>query len=166
MGEVYKELPPELKDALKAFEIGALDRIIDRKRKEDFEALRALLAEGTGVDPDDRQRAIYALGRWGDPSVVPEVVSLLPTLKESHRITAIEALGRLGTGPARTAVESCADDPSPQVRKFVVEALARFRGPAAKATLRKIAREDAEPWVRELAAKRMKARAPSAARKR
>jgi HEAT repeat protein len=166
VGEVYKKLPLELKDALKAFEIGALDRIIDRKRKEDFKALRVLLNKDADVNPDDRQRAIYALGRWGDPSVVPEIVSLLSTLKESHRITAIEALGRLGTNPARRAVESYADDPSPQVRKFVVEALSRIGDRAAKAALQKIAREDREPWIRDFAAKRMKIRAPGAAKKR
>ncbi len=45
---------------------------------------------------------------WGDPRVLPEIVSLLPSLSEPERITAIEALGRLGTEPARETSESYA----------------------------------------------------------
>lgn len=158
MDEVYQRLSPELKDALKAFEIGALDRIIEAKRKEDFDALRRLVSKDVDVNANDRQRAIYALGRWGDPSVVPEIVSLLSTLKESHCMTAIEALGRLGTNPARVAIESYASDPSPHVRKFVVEALNRLGDPAADATLLKIVQDDREAWVRDLASRRVQAR--------
>ena len=163
---MYKEIPTELKDALKAFEIGALDKIVARHRREDFDALRRLVAEKSAGDPNDRQRAIYALGRWGDPSVVPDIASLLPNLKESHCITAIEALGRLGTQAARQAVEPYAGHASPQVRKFVVVALGRIGDSAAKSTLRKIAREDKQAWVRDLASKRMKVRAANAAKKR
>lgn len=153
---MYKEIPTELKDALKAFEIGALDKVIERKRREDFEALRRLLSLDTAVDPGDRQRAVYALGRWGDPDVVPEILALPPELKESQCITAIEALGRLGTKAAREAVASYAGHPSPQIRKFVVQALTRIGDAAARATLRKIAKEDRQAWVRELASKRIK----------
>ena len=156
----------ELKRALEAFEIGALDAIIEKKRPEDFRALRRLLSPAADVKPEDRQRAIYALGRWSDPSVVPDVAALLPSLRESHRITAIEALGRLGTKEAREAVEPFATDPSPHVRKFVVEALGRMSGSAAEAALRKIAQRDAEGWVRDLAARRMADRRKKAPVKR
>jgi HEAT repeat protein len=133
-------------------------RNVGAKRSEDFVALRGLLAPDADVSPDDRQRAIYALGRWGEPSVVPQVVALLPTLKETHCLTAIEALGRLGTSPARVAIESYSHHESPHVRKFVVEALNRIGDSAADAILRKIASDDREPWVRELASKRVQAR--------
>ncbi|HEU4456567.1 MAG TPA: HEAT repeat domain-containing protein [Longimicrobium sp.] len=162
----YEEISPELRDALKAFEIGLLDQVVARRRPEDFAALRRLLAEDGEVSPNDRQRAMYALGKWDDPSVVPEIVARLPELKESHRITAIEALGRLGTGQARAAVEAHADDPSPHVRKFVVEALSRIGDPAAEETLRRMAREDGQEWVRNLAARRMQARAKRAPEQR
>ena len=152
--DVYQQLPEELRDALRSFENGALDRIVARKRPEDFVALRRLLNGPS--DPNDRQRAIYALGRWGDPSVVPDIVSILPALKESHAYTAIEALGRLGTPDARVVVESYANHPSPHIRKFVVEALTRIADPAARGTLEKMARGDSAEWVRDLAARRMK----------
>ena len=154
--DVYQQLPDEIKDALRAFENGALDRIIRRKRPEDLAALRGLITEA--ADPNYRQRAIYAVGRWGDTSAVPDLVRVLPVLKESHTYTALEALGRLGTPEARAAVESYADHPSPQVRKFVVEALTRIADPAADATIEKMARGDSEGWVRELAARRMNAK--------
>jgi HEAT repeat protein len=154
--DIYQQLPEELRDALRAFENGALDRIIARKRPEDFAALRTLLS--APANPNDRQRAIYALGRWGNPSVVPEIVAVLPGLKESHAYTAIDTLGRLGTPEARAAVESYADHSSPQIRKFVVEALTRIADPAAQGTLEKMARADRTDWVRELAARRMKER--------
>ena len=82
---------------------------------------------------------------------------MLPTLKESHCITALEALGRLGTQEACEAVRSFADHPSPQIRKFVVAALSRIGSPAAEERLRQMAREDPEDWVRDFAAKRVKA---------
>jgi HEAT repeat protein len=82
---------------------------------------------------------------------------VLPTLKESHCITALEALGRLGTQEACEAVRSFADHPSPQIRKFVVVALSRIGSPAAEERLRQMAREDPKDWVRDFAAKRVKA---------
>jgi HEAT repeat protein len=77
-------------------------------------------------------------------------------LPESHAYTAIEALGRLGTATARDAVAGRANDPSPQVRKFVVEALARIADAPAQAVLEKMARGDTEEWIRDLADRRMK----------
>lgn len=145
----------ELRDALKAFEIGALDKIIARGSQEDFDALRRLVSGDPDVDPNDRQRAIYALGRWGDPRVVPEIVELLPTLKESHCITAIEALGRLSGDEARTAVMPYAQHRSPHVRKFVVEALSRIDDDESRDAIRTIATSDPSPWLRDLASRRM-----------
>lgn len=90
--------------------------------------------------------------------VVPDIIGLLPTLKDSHAYTAIEALGRLGTAAARQAVESYAGHPSPQLRKFVIEALTRIQDPSAEATLERMSREDSVAWVRDLAKRRMKRR--------
>lgn len=161
-----EETPSELERALDAFEVGALDGIIENKRRRDFEALCRILCEEPATDPVRRQRAIYALGRWGDSSVVPDIVDALPRLKESHCITAIEALGRLGTKDARKAIERFADNPSPQVRKFVVKALSRIGGRAAEARLQKMVKEGRDDWVRDFAAKRMRAQADRNADKR
>lgn len=156
MNEAYEQLPQELKDAVRAFENGALDRIVARRRLEDFDALRRLLVEP--VETKYRERAIYALGRWGDPVVVPDIINLLATLQEPSMYTTIDALGRLGTPTAREAVETYAEHPSPQIRKFVVEALIRIADPPAESTLQKMARGDTEPWVRDLADRRIKRR--------
>ncbi len=156
-----KKTPTGLKQALQVFETGELDLIVKKKRRDHFDALRSLLSLDSGVEPEHRQRAIYALGRWGDTSVVPDLVSLLPRLDESERITALDALGRLDTKEARTAVETCADDPSPQVRKFVVTALRRLGGPDAESRLRWIAKEDGEGWIRDLAQSAVKSRKSS-----
>ena len=155
----------DLRDALKSFEIGALDRIIERGDEKDFEALRRLVSDPS-VNPDDRQRAIYALGRWGDPAVVPDIVEVLPTLKETHCMTAIEALGRIGTDEARAAVLPYARHRSPHVRKFVVEALSRIDDAEAREAVRTIANADRSPWVRDLAARRMAESRSSRTRKR
>ncbi len=159
---MQKSLPAELENALEAFEAGALDKIIRKRRRGDFQALLRLISLDADVKPHHRQRAINALGRWEDASVVSRIVELLPKLPESHCITALEALGRLGTKQACKAVESFADHRSPQVRKFVVSALNRIGGSAAESCLRKMAKEDSEDWVRDLAVKRLKAQKKNA----
>lgn len=153
-----KGLPARLKHALDVFEIGELERLIREGRPDHFEALKALVSDDPDIHPDHRQRAIYALGRWGDKSVVAEVAAVLPKLDEDARITALDALGRLGTSEARAAVEACAHDPSADVRKFVVAALRRLGGSQAESRLRKMAREDSEGWVRELAVRALEKR--------
>lgn len=153
-----KKISPRLKRALEVFEIGELDLIIEKKRRVDFDALRSFVSMDPGVDPDYRQRAIYALGRWGDTKVVPQLITVLPQLDESERITALDALGRLDTKEARKAVETCADDASPDVRKFVVAALRRFGGAIADSRLRKMAKEDKEGWIRSVAQRALDSR--------
>ena len=155
---MIKKISPRLKRALEVFEIGELDLIIEKKRRDDFDALHSFIAMGPGVDPEYRQRAIYALGRWGDTEVVPDLISVLPQLDESERITAIDALGRLGTKDARKAVETCAKDASPDVRKVVVAALRRCGGADANSRLRKMAKDDEEGWVRTLAQRALDSR--------
>lgn len=152
------QLPVELEEALEAFESGAMDMIIRARRKEHFEALQRLVSTDAAINKRHRRRAVYALGRWGDASVVPDIQRVLPELDQSERITALDALGRLGTAPAAETVAEYANDPSPQVRKFVVQALGRIGGPEARARLRSIADEDQEEWLRGLAARQAEKR--------
>ena len=147
-------MPPRLERALEAFETGELDLIVRRGRPEDFEALRALVS--MDADPDHRQRAIYALGKWGKPEVVPDIVAVLPGIEEAGRVTAVEALRRLGTPAAEEAIVELAEDPSVDVRKYVVRALRRRGDEKAERTLRRIADRDPEEWIRSMAEQAMR----------
>jgi HEAT repeat protein len=150
-------LSQELVVALEADEAEQLDDVIEKRRPEDFDALRKL-ATGERVEQSYRTRALYALGRWADPSVVDAIVSLLPHLEEAERIAAVEALGRLSTQEALDAIRARSRDPSPRVRKFVVEALARSADPRSAGILREIAATDPEEWVRNVARRRIDGR--------
>ena len=146
-----KEIPGDLAEALEAFEAGPLDHLIRQKRPEHLEALKRLASSPSETESRFRQKALYALGRWDDPSVVPLLVTVLPELPERERMTAIDSLGRLGTDEGRDAIASYTADPSPQVRKFVVQALARLGGTEAAASLEEMAAHDPEGWIRDLA---------------
>lgn len=148
-------LPDELATALEAEEAGELSEIIRERRRKHFESLCRLAFGGPEVKAEYRQKAIYALGRWGDPRIVDDIAKVLPALAEAGRIAAIDALGRLGTERAFEVVAECESDVSPQVRKMVVEACGRIGGPRAETRLRSIAKRDAEDWIRSLALKRI-----------
>jgi HEAT repeat protein len=143
----------ELLEALEADESGELDQVIKDARQEDFEALQSLLSLDPSVNPQHRARALYALGRWGDPTPVPAIHNILPHLDETGRISAIDALGRLGTEEALTGVLEHVNDPSPHVRKFVTYALGRMNTPEARAKLKEIETTDPLDFVRERASK-------------
>ena len=135
------EVPGELRQALDADESCDLDEIIRQHRPADFEALRSLLAD-PAAGTLRQTRAIYALGRWGDPAAVKAIRDLLPGLGYDGRITAIDALGRLGTEEAVNAILEYANDESLPMRKFVSRALARIGTPRARAALSGLQRDD------------------------
>ena len=144
-------LSHELLTALDVDESCDLDAIIARRDPDDFDALRRLLTRDPAVNPRQRARAVYALGRWGDPSVVDDIRALLPELDREGRIGAIDALGRLGTEAALDGILTHAGDPSVPVRTFVTRALGRIATPRAEAELRELARTDPSERVRSLA---------------
>ena len=146
-------LPRELEAALNAEEAGELNEIVRRHSPGHFEILRELATDPT-TKPEHRNKALYALGRWGDPRIVPDLERLLPELDEAGRIAALDALGRLGVEQALPAVMRTSNDPSPQVRKMAIEALKRIGGPQAREQLRAIAERDPEKWIRRLATAR------------
>ena len=150
------ELPEELRAALEAEEGGELARLLRLKRPTDLEALRRLLSLDPSIPSDFRTKAMYALGRWGDASVVPEISRLLPQLDERERISALSALGHLGTPEAAAEILPFAEDASPQVRKAATIALARTGTPKAMEKLREIAASDPLPWIREVAGRHIR----------
>lgn len=151
-----QDRPTTVQQALIAEESDLLGAIIDERDPEDFEILSALALEpDQTVSEAVRRRALYAVGRWGDARVVPALVQSLPHLTSLERLTAVDALGRLGGEEAENALADLADDPSEQVRKFVVRALQQIDTPSARAQLDTIAASETETdWIRSLAADR------------
>jgi hypothetical protein len=78
-GVVDLSLPSELTKALEADEAQELNEIIRAHREDDFERLRKLATDPI-VKREYRNKALYALGRWRDPSVVPDIERVLPSL--------------------------------------------------------------------------------------
>jgi HEAT repeat protein len=150
------ELPREIWTALESDDAGPLDAIIRRHRQEDFELFRRILNDVNAPELY-RMRSMYALGRWGDPRVVPEIVRAMETLSDRGRISAIDALGRLRAEDALDTLVRYAQHPSPHVRKTVANALARIDTPPAHAELQAIAARDPEDWVRKVALKKTRA---------
>jgi hypothetical protein len=142
------ELTADLRRALEADDAEDLHALVQRKRRADFEALQTLLTTDPSVPPSHRTKALHALGKWGDPVVVPRIVELLPRLDDRGRMSALSVLGRLGTPEAVAAIIAHAEDPSPHVRKFAAVGLGKAATPAARAKLREIAARDPVEWVR------------------
>ncbi len=129
-----------------------INQIIEANRKTDFDRLRQLVSPSPDVEPRHRTRAIYALGRWGDDTVVADIVQAMPVLDELGRLTAIDSLGRLESDAALQEIIKHTDDPSFHVRKFTIHALGRYDVQEAKAKLIEIREKDPDPQLRTLAA--------------
>jgi HEAT repeat protein len=137
-----------LRKALDSEESGELDAIVQERDPSDLEELRRLVSTDPNIDSSDRTKAIYALGRWDDEPSVSRIVNVLPELDEVGTITAVDSLGRIGTTEAINAVTALADDDSPHVRKFVVEALAKSSSPEAQQKLVDMEANDPAEFVR------------------
>ncbi len=90
---------------------GALDRLRERGELPDDAARaarEALAAVAGGPDEGLAARAVDALGRWGDPSVAPVLVSLLDHPAATRRRAAAHALGAVDAGSAREALRAAA----------------------------------------------------------
>jgi HEAT repeat protein len=151
---VARRRKPRLSDnvrtALESDDRHEIDELVKARRQADFAELAELLSPEVSVPSDYRSKALYALGRSKDPSFVPAIRRLLPELNERGRISAIDALGRLGTPEAIAEISAQRADESPQVRKFVVLALKRSRTREARRAVTEIAADDPEEWVRDL----------------
>ena len=154
-GRMMIQLPDELRQALGADDAEDLMALLKRRRKRDFRALQGLVSVDPVVPPHFRTKALFALGWWGDPSVVPLIREILPHLDERARISAISALGHIGSQEAVVEIAEHLGERSDQVRKAAVAALSRADTPEAREKLRQVASDDPVPWVRELAARKL-----------
>jgi HEAT repeat protein len=133
------QISERLRRALESDCTTDITQIIQERRPEDIEQLRQLVTLDPSVDTKYRTRAIHVLGRWGDPPSIAKIREILPRLDEAGRISAISAFGRLNIKEATDAVLENVNDPSPQVRKTAVSALAKIMTPEVKGKLKEIA---------------------------
>ena len=149
------ELRKELEGALESDDLGPLERIIERGDPDDFETLQELVQD-EDTSETYRRRAMTALGKWPDreDEAVEVIEFVLPGLSEIERITAVSALGRVGTPAARDVLLECRDD-VPDVRRQAVKALGRIRDETAATAIREMAEEDTSEMVRETALKQI-----------
>lgn len=147
------QISERLRRALESDCTTDITQIIQERRPDDIEQLRSLVTLDPSVDTKYRTRAIHILGRWGDPPSIAKIREILPRLDEAGRISAISAFGRLNVKEATVAVLENVNDPSPQVRKTAVAALAKIKTPEAKGKLKEIAERDPEQWIRSKASK-------------
>jgi HEAT repeat protein len=147
-----KNFSIELTNAVESDCAHSMEQLMEAKRDQDFTGLLSLLkkdADGSYA----KVKALYALGRWGNQSAAPSIREVIPNLNEIERLTAVDALGRLGSTDALDGVIQLREDPSPHVRKFVVKALSRFKKPKAEKELELMQNEDKEEFIREYAKK-------------
>lgn len=147
-------LPEELELALQADDSERLQAIIEEGEPAHFAALQSLLATES-VDPAYRRKALWALGRWGNPEVVPRIRQIMPQLPEVERIAAVDALGRIGTPEALEGVITAADDESLDVQRFAVRALGRINTAPAIDKLREIETRTTDDDMRQLISKQL-----------
>ena len=153
---IMAQLPKRIQKAFEADDPCELGLIIKEKHDEDLASIQALLEPDAEVSPEIRGKALYAVGRWGAPAVIPKIVALLPRLDENNRVCAIDALGRLGTKESLDVISHYAKDKSEVVRKFVVKAASRFKETKAKSLLEEIRDTDKSESIRILAQKVIK----------
>jgi HEAT repeat protein len=145
------EIREQLEKALKSDDLGPLETIVEQGNPDDFETLRELVRDEETSDTY-RRRAMSALGKWPDreAEAAEAIESVLPRLTELERITAVSALGRIGTPAARDILLQFRSD-APDVRRQAVNALARIRDETAMDAIREMAEEDDSEMVREKA---------------
>lgn len=138
----------ELRVALESDCATGVDEILDHRRTEDVQTLRALLRPEPDDPPAFQQHAIHLLGRLGDTESAAQISALLPRLAERGRINAVDALGRIDSPTAVEGVLQAANDPSPDVRRFAAYALARQDTSHTRARLTEMAQSDDTDFVR------------------
>lgn len=157
------DIPEHVLLALEADDRDRLQRILAAGDPADFALLRAVV-EDDDAPPEYRRKAMYALGRWSgrDDEAVETIASVLPGLGELERITAVNALGRIGSDAALEVTLRYAEDDQAEVRRQVVKSLDRIGSTRAVEALRRIAEQDPAEHVRDLA----RARAQAAGREK
>jgi hypothetical protein len=122
--------------------------------KKHVPSLKKFLKE----DSDARSTAIQALGNIGDPSVVPDLVSILRNSQYSpnglHSIEVLGKMGTKGTGPDLYPFLSHWDE---DVRGAAAIALGRIGDPNSIPKLKEMIERERFPWVIDAAKESLRA---------
>ncbi|MCP4044112.1 MAG: HEAT repeat domain-containing protein [Gammaproteobacteria bacterium] len=101
-------------------------------------AVEALMEACEAGDPVLRREAIQALGRIGDVRGLPAVLAGLESDQEGIRSIALDALGSFGdVDPAQEYIDRLVQDPDPDIRQKVVQAMVNKTGPDVTEYLRR-----------------------------
>lgn len=147
------ELSQRVRDVMETDCAHTLEDLVAKPSDAEIRELIAVVDDEAEMTPNQRQRAVYMLGRMGRAEAVPSIIKALPRLDEGGKVAAADALGRLATTEAQAAVVDLSHDRAPQVRKFAAKALARIGTSASIGHLRGMVDGDEEPFVRASAGK-------------
>jgi len=130
-------------------EIGHSKRQLMEHRSQVVEVLRRIALDPRASQVLNRSGAIALLGEVGGHEVLPDLLWVLESESEksSTRGWAASAIGRLGGDKAAKALKPSLTNPSPVIRRRVVEALAQTKSKVAVEALRDVANQDEDSTV-------------------
>ena len=136
------------------YAVWALGAIRDRR------AVNPIISKLEHADPGVRKMACFALGQIGDPRSIPSLKSALQDATPDVTWNAAVALARLGdrSGLAvllslldrkRPGISSLSPDRQEEVMVNVLRSLAGIGDPETRRVLRRLAKEDGSPRIRD-----------------
>lgn len=147
------EFSQRVRDVMETDCAHTLEDLVAKPSDAEIRELIGVVDDEREMTPNQRQRAVYMLGRMGRAEAAPNIIKALPRLDEGGKVAAADALGRLATADAQASIMELAYDPAPQVRKFAARALARIGTGPALGHLRGMIDGDDESFVRAAAGK-------------
>ena len=142
-----KNISNEVSKALESECAHSMEQLLENKISQNFTDLTEVLSSDT-ANNDDKAKALYALGRWGDKAAVAAIIKSLPKLDEIGRVSAVDALGRLDSEESFAAIEKLSTDNSPYVRKFTAQTLLRSKKAKAAKILKSMKAKETVEFVR------------------
>lgn len=149
------KLSEEVRNILDADCARSMGEFIMQASDAQFAELIEVVKDEAGSTSEQRQRAVYVLGRAERADAVDAIIVAIPKLQAGGRVAAADALGRLGGDKARRAVIALSRDADAQVRKFAVKALGRLGGEDARKRMETVMARDKESFVRAAAARNL-----------
>ncbi len=120
---------------------------------EDRTALLEELDSFESMESTRRIRVVHVLGRAAEPTAVTRLRALLPLMDVHERMTTAIALARIETPDAFAALRDVKGDPSPDVRRMVVNAFGRIKSAATIDLIAQMRDQDPSRLVRDHAAR-------------